>query len=236
MFLTLRTLLDCCVGASMLHCVVSVATWHGEVTLKLAVDRYGAVDDLAGKSERFTSSVSLDAVHRLRRACDAVLVGVNTIIRDDPSLTVRRVTSCRQPLRVVIDPSGRTPRRAKVVDDCQAPTVFFCRNQADFGSAVAVEDWPNANPLDALLTTLQYKYDVRHLMVEGGPATARGFLASCLIDRAIIIRAPVEFKQPLPSRVHIIQTGDHPDVSIGGLKLPTCRWARLGCNAPLGGG
>lgn len=204
MLLSPRSVLNCCVRASMLNCVVSIAAWRGEVTLKLAIDRSGAVDDLAGKSERFTSSASLDAVHRLRRACDAVLVGVNTIIRDDPSLTVRRVASYRQPLRVIIDPSGRTPRGAKVVDDGGPQTVFFCRNRADFGSAVAVENWPETNPLRALLITLQDKYDVRHLMVEGGPATAREFLASRLIDRAIVIRAPVEFKQPFPSRVHII--------------------------------
>jgi hypothetical protein len=61
------------------------------VTLKIATDRNGAVDDLGDKAERFTSPASLDAVHRLRRHCDAVLVGAATVARDDPSLTVRRV-------------------------------------------------------------------------------------------------------------------------------------------------
>ena len=75
------------------------------VTLKLAMDQQGAVDDLSNNSYRFTSPESLDAVHRLRRACDAVLVGVNTVIRDDPRLTVRRVPLAPrhcQPLRVVL--------------------------------------------------------------------------------------------------------------------------------------
>ena len=62
-----------------------------EVTLKIAMDQNGAVDDLGDKAERFTSPASLDAVHRLRRHCDAVLVGASTVARDDPSLTVRRV-------------------------------------------------------------------------------------------------------------------------------------------------
>ena len=66
-----------------------------EVTLKIAMDRNGAVDDLGDKAERFTSPASLDAVHRLRRHCDAVLVGASTVARDDPSLTVRRVRSRR---------------------------------------------------------------------------------------------------------------------------------------------
>ena len=80
-----------------------------EVTLKLALDRNGAVDDLGDKAERFTSPASLDAVHRLRRHCDAVLVGASTVARDDPSLTVRRVPLAprtAQPLRVVL---GRAP-------------------------------------------------------------------------------------------------------------------------------
>jgi hypothetical protein len=80
--------------------------WSGTVTLKLATDQQGAVDDLSNASYRFSSPESLDAVHRLRRASDAVLVGVNTVLRDDPSLTVRRVPLSplsRQPLRVVLD-------------------------------------------------------------------------------------------------------------------------------------
>ena len=80
-----------------------------EVTLKIALDRNGAVDDLGDKAERFTSPASLDAVHRLRRHCDAVLVGASTVARDDPSLTVRRVPLAprtAQPLRVVL---GRAP-------------------------------------------------------------------------------------------------------------------------------
>ncbi|KAH8076305.1 hypothetical protein JL721_298 [Aureococcus anophagefferens] len=87
--------------------------WSGHVTLKVAVDRFGAVDDLGGKSGRFTSPASLDCVHRLRRGSDAVLVGVSTVARDDPSLTVRRVDPVdgAQPLRVVLDPNGRAPRR-----------------------------------------------------------------------------------------------------------------------------
>ena len=98
------------------------------VTLKIAVDENGAVDDLGMKSKRFTSPASLDAVHRLRRDSDAVLVGVGTVIRDDPSLTVRRVempTGRAQPVRVVLDPSLRMPGSSTLLRDGHR-TMVLC--------------------------------------------------------------------------------------------------------------
>ena len=61
------------------------------VTVKLAVDINGSVDDRSDSPKRFTSSDCLDAVHALRKECDAILVGVETVVRDD--LTVRRITA-----------------------------------------------------------------------------------------------------------------------------------------------
>uniref|UniRef100_A0A0G4GEF4 Bacterial bifunctional deaminase-reductase C-terminal domain-containing protein n=1 Tax=Chromera velia CCMP2878 TaxID=1169474 RepID=A0A0G4GEF4_9ALVE len=106
-----------------------------EVIVKVAVDAAGSVDDLRQKPARFTSPESLREVHRLRRECDAVLVGSRTALRDDPSLTVRLVSlpeeegeearerekltagwwpesfrsrpRTEQPIRVVLDSKGR---------------------------------------------------------------------------------------------------------------------------------
>ncbi|CEM06899.1 unnamed protein product [Vitrella brassicaformis CCMP3155] len=104
-----------------------------EVTVKLAVDRNGAVDDLKIAPERFTCSEALDKVHRIRLASDCVIVGVNTIIRDDAQLTVRRVPLApgqSQPLRVVLDPSLRIPKDAQVLTD-EYSTVVFCASATD---------------------------------------------------------------------------------------------------------
>ncbi|MAW23039.1 MAG: riboflavin biosynthesis protein RibD, partial [Euryarchaeota archaeon] len=87
------------------------------VTVKLAVDKNGSVDDRSQAAGRFTSEGCLDAVHQLRKECDGILVGVETIIRDNPSLNIRRVPSERQPLRVVIDPNGRIPQDSNVLTD-----------------------------------------------------------------------------------------------------------------------
>jgi len=164
---------------------------HVEVTLKIAMDRNGAVDDLGDKAERFTSPASLDAVHRLRRHCDAVLVGASTVARDDPSLTVRRVPLAprtAQPLRVVL---GRAPADAGLLND-GLETVVFSKDDLDGDGADA---------LPGVLREL-HRRGVRHLMVEGGPQTARYFLDAGLVDRAIIVRAPVAFSdEPVPSGI-----------------------------------
>ena len=183
-----------------------VSAWTGAVTLKIAVDRLGAVDDLAGKSGRFTSPSSLDAVHRLRRASDAVLVGVSTVARDNPSLTVRRVP-CEgaQPLRVVVDPKGRSPPESTLFTDGER-TVVFATDASRFsagGDECSVERLAEVGPggLPGLLDTLQHNYGVKHLMVEGGPYTARAFLEKQLVDRVVLVRAPVEFSIPVPSLI-----------------------------------
>jgi riboflavin-specific deaminase-like protein len=191
------------------------------VTLKIALDQAGGVDDAGEKdSGRFTSEASLDAVHRLRRDCQAVVVGVQTVIRDDPTLTVRRVPlgeSARQPMRVVLDRSLRVARlapRPKLLTDGHDTVVFFASG-ADQGGAEgllsptlpssarlvplekteagmlhpeAVLDWLGAN-------------GVKHVLLEGGPCTARLFLDAGCVNRAIIIRAPIAFADPVPSGI-----------------------------------
>ena len=87
------------------------------VTVKVAVDANGSVDDLSKGAGRFTSEECLKHVHELRKDCCAILVGANTVIRDDPALTVRLVDTERQPIRVAIDPNNRIDPDSKILTD-----------------------------------------------------------------------------------------------------------------------
>ena len=172
------------------------------VTVKLAVDKNGSVDDRSQAAGRFTSEGCLDAVHQLRKECDAILVGVETIIRDNPSLNIRRVPSKRQPLRVVIDPNGRIPQDANVLTDGEETIVLS-------------DDFSN---LPALLNRLG-DMEIQRLMVEGGPVTIKHFLNAGLVDEFYLVQAAAEHQTPYPSGI------DAQIITAGGLSLnQTIAW------------
>lgn len=179
------------------------------VTLKLALDSQGAVDDLTfSKAERFTSDSSLDLCHRLRASSQAVAVGINTVLRDNPSLTVRRVPltlNGQQPLRVVFDRNLRIPMTSTLMTDPHETLVFAEPGHGDsshprsFPTGKTIET--SCYNLEAACKFLFSSRGVSHLMVEGGPSVALSFLAAGLVDRAIIITSPIVFKKPILSHI-----------------------------------
>ena len=152
------------------------------VTVKIATDSNGSVDDLSENAARFTSQECLVRVHELRKDCDAILVGSNTVIRDDPSLTVRLVETERQPLRVVIDPNNRIPEESKVLND-------------GFGTRHLNDDFRG---LEAMLDMLG-DLEVQRLLVEGGPTTITHFLEQDLVDEFILVKSDVVHSEPVLS-------------------------------------
>lgn len=154
------------------------------VTVKMAVDRNGSVDDRSEHAQRFTSEGCLTKVHELRRDCDAILVGVETVVRDDPALTVRRVPCERQPLRLIIDPKSRVPSDAIVLNDGH-PTRLV---QSDFLS------------FERLLNELGDQ-DVQRLLVEGGPTTVAHCLRANTVDEFYLVHADIVHAQPVLSGI-----------------------------------
>jgi len=216
------------------------------VTLKMAFDSnptQWSVSDLVAPPERFTSPTSLDLVHRLRRESDAVLVGVNTVLRDDCTLTVRRVPLLeggKQPVRVVIDPHLKVFTREKygggkfsLLKDGYHTIIYHSLSRervkqvdwqgVDWNHVTIVNpthEYKSNNPSSSsalspnmILENLSIEFDINHVMVEGGPYTAKQFLQSSVVNRAILIRAPIEFVHPEVSGI------DADVMSDAGLKL-----------------
>ena len=167
------------------------------VTLKAATDSRGRIDgDQSEPAERFSSAESLALVHRLRADSMAILVGVNTVVRDDPSLTVRGpdIGPRTHPLRVVVDPNDRTPLGCRLLTDGEAPTLLI--QSSDFGSGdsdhvervvIPEQEIPVTRILDMLGDR-----GVQSLLVEGGADTWGRFLDAGLVDRGRLCVSPIE--------------------------------------------
>lgn len=155
------------------------------VTVKMAVDCNGSVDDRSKDAGRFTSEKCLDLVHQMRAESDAILVGVETIVRDNPSLLVSRVETTKQPLRIVIDPNARIPTQSQVLNDGTETLVL----QDDFRDLVNV-----LNRLGDM--------EIQTVMVEGGPKTVKHFLNEKLVDEFYLIQSTVEHQTPYDSGIN----------------------------------
>ena len=195
------------------------------VTLKLAFDGNYGVGDLSEiKSERFTCEKSLDMVHRLRYDSDAVLVGRMTVTNDDCTLTIRRDVPLKEvttfngsghPVRVILDPKLSLDRtKYKIFNDGLQTIVYHCvqqpqqeDNNPDENDNVKLVYLPSSSSREVVLSPrdvcddLAKNFQIHHVMVEGGPQTAKTFLGASVVDRAILVFAPFCFKVPMVSNM-----------------------------------
>jgi diaminohydroxyphosphoribosylaminopyrimidine deaminase/5-amino-6-(5-phosphoribosylamino)uracil reductase len=166
------------------------------VAVKLAVSLDGRIADGERRSQWLTGEEARAWVHWLRAGFDAIGVGAGTVRADDPSLTVRGVvTPLAAPLRVVFDARAETPARATLAKSArQVPTLVVAEpgvSAANIeclrGTGIDVEE--AAGPA-AALRALRLR-GVQSLLVEGGGILAGRLVAEGLVDRLLIITAPV---------------------------------------------
>ncbi|MGH8776453.1 MAG: GTP cyclohydrolase II [Jiangellaceae bacterium] len=167
------------------------------VVLKYAQTLDGRIATASGDSKWISGERERATSHAMRAACDAVLVGVGTVVADDPQLTVRMVSGA-SPHRVILDSTLRTPPTARILDD-DATTVILTTDQASperrdelQARQVGVRTVP-AGPggvdIDAALSCLRAS-GVRSLLVEGGAKVITSMLAAGVADRLIVAVAP----------------------------------------------
>ena len=159
-----------------------LVTWKYAATLD---GRSAAAD---GTSRWITGPQARADVHLLRAEHDAVVVGIGTVLADDPELTVRPPDG-RVPLRVVVDSRARTPTGARVLDD-EAPTVVVTAGPQVTGARTIVLPGPDGTvDLVGLLTELA-RDEVVSVLLEGGPTLAGAFWRAGLVDRVVGYVAP----------------------------------------------
>jgi diaminohydroxyphosphoribosylaminopyrimidine deaminase / 5-amino-6-(5-phosphoribosylamino)uracil reductase len=163
------------------------------VTLKIATSLDGRIGTSSGESQWITGPESRLQGHRLRADSDAVLVGVETVLADDPRLTVRLPDgeTGRDPLRVVLDSRLRTPPFARLAN--VGTLILTTRDPIAVGDAEVVRvagDATNRPTITAVLETLQAR-GIQSLMIEGGGRVAACFVAAGVIDAIEWFRAPI---------------------------------------------
>ena len=174
------------------------------VTAKFAVSLDGKIATRSGDSKWISSEESRKYVHNMRYAADAIMAGVNTVLADDPHLTIRCSggkggTARKQPLRIIVDGKGRTPLTAQVFSE-PGKTILALGRKATpeekkaFAQAGAeVLELPSAEGLvglEELFKTLGER-EVTSVLVEGGGKLFGSLFDLGLVDKVVAFIAPI---------------------------------------------
>ena len=180
-------------NAPFYHAATSDLPW---TTLKLAVSADFMIANTQGSATWLTSEESRAEVHRMRANCDAIAVGVGTVLADDPQLNVREAPKPRKPpARVVFDRTLRTPLKSKVVFTARdMPTIIIASPGAESPKAEALRESGvhvlfAADMRDAFRRLRSA--GVQALLVEGGATVASEVVKEGLVHRLAIFQAPM---------------------------------------------
>lgn len=180
-----------------------ITTGKPLITLKVAVSMDGKVATNRGEARWISSAESRKYVHKLRQNVDAIVVGIGTVLQDDPLLTVRlpSLKKPRQPWRVIVDSNLRIPLRSQIVKTAKHyPTLVATTNsaplyqikkleKANVKVLIVAKDRQGKVQLIALMEQLA-KQGILSVLLEGGPTLNASALQEKLVDRLLFFIAP----------------------------------------------
>lgn len=170
------------------------------ITLKYAQTLDGRIASATGHSKWISSNASLKFAHKLRSYHDAIMVGIGTVLVDDPDLTLR-LAKGKNPVRVVIDPHLKIPSDARVLrnqEDSRTIIVSGTQHNKDklshlrnmeIETITIPEHYENRINLKTCLTKLGER-GISSILVEGGARIITSFMKERLVDKLIVIMAP----------------------------------------------
>ena len=187
----------------------NIQTKEPFVTVKTAISLDGKTATHTGDSKWITGEVARYDVHTYRHQHDAILVGVNTVIADNPSLTTRLDSGGKNPIRIILDSKLRIPSGSNVLVDKKAPTWIFTTKLAtrdkieemNKNDLVEVIQLESSEIEISVVLKLLGERGITSLFVEGGATINSSFLKEKRINQLITYIAPT---------------------LIGGEKAPTC--------------
>ncbi len=192
------------------------------VTLKIAQTLDGKIATAAGESQWITGEESRKEAHRLRDSHDAILVGINTVLNDDPSLTTR-IHGGRDPIRVIVDSKLRTPISAKVITQKSLAKTYIASlptaskdklvGLLDAGVEIVLAREKNGKVDLKHLMKMLGSYGIASVLVEGGAEVNASALKAGIVDKVVMFIAPM------------LMTGVDSLCSVGGTSPVTLKQA-----------
>jgi diaminohydroxyphosphoribosylaminopyrimidine deaminase/5-amino-6-(5-phosphoribosylamino)uracil reductase len=186
----------------------------------------GRIATVSGDSRWINGENALDHLHALRASVDAVVVGVGTVVADDPQLTVRRVAGAH-PARVVIDPQGRAPDSARCFMEDGTPRYCIMARAGALPAGVRpiILQRSGENLCPAEIVRRLFALGMRRILIEGGSDTISRFIDAGTVDRLHVLLAPIILGSGRPglelkpimsvaqamrpiARVHVFADGD----------------------------
>jgi GTP cyclohydrolase II len=169
------------------------------VTLSYAQTLDGSLTVQRGQPTEISGSQSQELTHELRSIHDAIIVGVGTVLSDNPRLSVRLVDG-ENPLPIILDPHLRTPLESNLLINPVRKAVIFCNEGVDahwreeytrMGANVIPIPFKRIGELDLTIVLKEIaKMSVKSVMVEGGGRVITGFLREKLVDYAVVTLSP----------------------------------------------
>lgn len=201
------------------------------VTIKTALTLDGRIATKTGSSKWITGAEAREAVHTLRHRHNAIMVGIRTVLADDPELTTRLSVPGLHPVRVVVDSSLRIPETARVLNG-EAPTIVLTTAQASQARIDAVR----AAGAEVIVCGEGPRVDLRFalqelgrrengsVLVEGGGALNGSLLKAGLADKLMLFYAPKLVGGDAPSAFEF----DGPDAMSDALRIENVSIERYG--------
>ncbi len=169
------------------------------IVLKTATSLDGKIATYTGESQWITSEQSRKIVHQMRQDFSAILVGINTVLKDDPALTVRFDKEVKNPIKVVVDTSLKTPHGFKILDD-KAPLIIATTRMASKAKIAEFDQYKHVQiwvcPLKDGVVDLQFlinklgKEGIDSLLIEGGGSINFSMLQHHLAQKIYAFIAP----------------------------------------------
>ena len=165
------------------------------VSLKVAVTLDGKIATGSGKSKWITGPNARQLVHRLRHEHQAILIGSETLLKDNPSLNTRDIHQGTSPIKVILDGRGRMPRQAKCLRDDESKTIWVVGRKApdpdwELPSNLIRLTSPGVRPEISWVLHQLENFDIHSILVEGGAQVHASFLKSKLVDKIYLFLAP----------------------------------------------